>query len=233
MSNTPVQTAPPSFRKRLKIAIAVAVGRGLFGLLGASLRIDRKTTPRMEDHRIDGKPLICALWHGPHFPILYAYRNEGICVVASRSADGEILTRILTHFGFTTVRGSSSRGGTRALIDLARAVEAGADAAIAVDGPRGPRYEVKPGIILLAKLTGRPIYPLVAGLSAYWEIHSWDRYRIPKPFARVKIETTQPIFVPSDADDATIERLRSDLQTTLTDMQNDIDTTFQPATSAG
>jgi len=204
--------------KRLKIALGSVVGRFLISAIGCTLRVK---APHRGQYA--GPSVILALWHGPHFPVLWAYRRRGAWVITSRSADGEILTRILHGFGYRTVRGSSHRGGQRAMIEMARKVRGGADAAIAVDGPRGPRYQAKAGIVLLAKLTGAPIAPMAAGLSSYWEIRSWDRYRIPKPFARARLVHGELMFVPPDASDEDMEACRRRLEESLRQLQDRVD----------
>lgn len=195
------------------------MGRALIWTIGRTLRVQ---APRREEH-FQGPSLILALWHGPHFPVLWAYRGRGAFVITSRSADGEILTRILHGFGYRTVRGSSKRGGQRATIELARRLRQGADAAIAVDGPRGPRYQAKPGVVLLAKLTGAPIAPMAVGISSYWQIPSWDRYRIPKPFARAKLVPGPLMYVAAEASDQEMEELRRRLEETLRNLQDAVD----------
>ncbi len=196
-------------------------------LLGRTLRIEAPAWESLEPlrqifhgpgvtggHGEPGRPgaLLFALWHGEHFPVLLAYRDRGIVVITSQSKDGEILTRILQRFGYRCIRGSSTRGGTRALVDLTRAVQQHHDATLAVDGPKGPRHQVKPGILLLAKLTGCPIVPALVVNRRAWRIRSWDRYEIPKPFSRCEIHMGEPMFVPGDADDAALESLREVLQ---------------------
>ena len=192
-------------------------------LLTAMMRLRAQPLESIAKHRHGGGGLIFAIFHGSHFPTLRAYRNRGAYVITSKSADGEILTRLLGSFGFKTVRGSSSRGGTRALVDLARHVKAGSDAAIAVDGPRGPRHEVKPGTILLAKLTGCSIIPSAASLSRYWQINSWDRYRIPKPGSRAMVVFGEAMTVPPDAGDELIEARRAELQGQMIELQQQAD----------
>jgi lysophospholipid acyltransferase (LPLAT)-like uncharacterized protein len=159
--------------------------------------------------------LLFAIWHRDYFPIFTYARNSGACVIVSRSADGEILARMLTRRGYRTVRGSSTRGATRALIDLARAVSGGRDAAVAVDGPKGPLERAKPGIVLLAKITGCPIVPLGVGMSRYKEFGSWDRFRLPVPFSRVVLTAGEAIRVPSDAAPELIELKRRQLGRSL------------------
>ena len=137
-------------------------------LAGSTMRMRTINEPKMAGYRRLGPgPLLYAMWHGDFFPIFRYASHSGTYIVVSRSADGEILARVVEAAGFRTVRGSSTRGATRAMVDLIRVVCSGADAAIAVDGPKGPRLVVKAGIILLAKKTGCPIVPRVHQYSGY------------------------------------------------------------------
>ncbi|MHC4209886.1 MAG: lysophospholipid acyltransferase family protein [Planctomycetota bacterium] len=162
--------------------------------------------------RLGPGSLLFAMWHGEYFPIFSYARDSGVCVFVSRSPDGEILARLLTRHGYRVVRGSNTRGATRAVIDLARAVDEGRDAAIAVDGPRGPVDEAKPGIVLLAKVTGCPIVPLGAGMSCCKRFASWDRFQLPLPFSRSVIAVGNPIQVPPDATAELIEQKRREIE---------------------
>ena len=221
-----------SARKRFKVAAAATGGKLLVRLLGATLRLHAQSVELAVARHGRSTGLIFALFHGAHFPTLRPYGRPEMCVIASRSADGEILARIMASFGVTLVRGSSSRGGMRALVDLARHVKAGKDATIAVDGPRGPRHRVKPGVILLAKLTGAGIIPCAASLSRYWQLNSWDRYRIPKPWSRALVVFDEPMTVPPDADNDLIEAKRIELQQRLLSLQQQADEAVMTAATA-
>lgn len=209
--------------KRIKVAAAALLGKIVIRLLTCTLRLRTHPVARVDPYRKPGTGVIFAMFHGPHFPVLAGYKNQGLCVITSRSADGEILTRVLASFGYNTVRGSSSRGGMAAMKQLATVLKDGGDVAVAVDGPRGPRFGVKAGVILLAKRTGAPICPVGAGLSRCWTINSWDQYRIPKPFARGLVAGMTPMTVPPDIDDEQLEQLRAQLETQLVAHQNAVD----------
>src|SRR5262249_26210863 len=163
----------------------------------------------------EGTPAIYAVWHGRILllPHLYGWRRAR--VLASRSRDGELLTRFVARFGLEAVRGSSSRGGAEALRLLARSLREGRDAVLVPDGPRGPRETVKPGIVALARLSGAPIVPMAVGASAEWRIQSWDEFRIPRPFARCVVRFGDPIRVPADADRGAQEGARKEVETAL------------------
>ena len=135
--------------------------------------------------------------------------------MTSRSFDGEYIARIIERFGFEAVRGSSSRGGVRALLGMHTIVEEGRVAAFTIDGPRGPVYVAKPGPVLLARNTGVPIRCFYVGVKDAWVLNSWDRFIIPKPFTRAHIRWSAPIAVPRDTDSATAQRYHSEMQAAL------------------
>ena len=142
------------------------------------------------------EPVIFAHWHGDELVLVpyYSYRN--LSVLASLSKDGTIMARTLSLLGYQVFRGSSSRGGARGLIGLIRAVKQGSQAALAVDGPKGPIYEVKPGIIELAAKTGVPILPLRCFASHAWFIpRAWNKSYVPKAFSKVTVVYSTPIYV--------------------------------------
>ena len=155
-----------------------------------------------------GRQPILALWHGRILPGLHYFRHRGVVVITSQNFDGEWIARILRRFGFDTARGSTSRGGVRALVQLRRAMAAGRPAAFTVDGPRGPARVVQPGVAFLAGITGNPVLPYHIEASRHWTLRSWDRTQIPKPFSRVALVIGPPIGVRDSSEAAIAEGLR-------------------------
>jgi lysophospholipid acyltransferase (LPLAT)-like uncharacterized protein len=145
------------------------------------------------------RSVVMVLWHGEMLPLLYYHRNRGIAVLVSEHGDGEIIARILRDFGFRLIRGSTSRGAARALIAVDRELREGVDVGITPDGPRGPRHSVAPGALLAAHRAGAKLIPLAARASAFWQLGSWDRFMIPKPFARITIAYGDPTPVIADS----------------------------------
>lgn len=155
---------------------------------------------------------ILAFWHGQLFYFAYHYRDRAYPVMMSRSADGEIIARITGSLGFLPVRGSSSRGGTAAFREVLGYLKEGRHTGITPDGPRGPRHQVQPGVIDLARASGSPILP--GGFAARRRVvfRSWDRFVLPLPFSRVAVVYGEPLRVgPGDDPEAAREALRERL----------------------
>lgn len=156
-------------------------------------------------HCHSAMPCLYAHWHGDELVLVAYYSFRRLAVLSSLSKDGTIMARTLEMLGYRVFRGSSSRGGARGLIGLIRAVKEGSQAALAVDGPKGPIYEVKPGIVELALKTGKPIIPVRTRCDRAWYIpRAWNRSYVPKFFAKVEVEYGEPLLIAEDADIATV-----------------------------
>ena len=200
--------------KRAEVTAIAAVGAPVIAALGSSLTWRAEG---LEHLRFDDgvrRPIL-AFFHGRVLTATYYFRNRGIVVMISENFDGEWIARIIERFGYGTSRGSTSRGGDRALLRLKRDMEQGKPAGFAVDGPRGPARQVQPGVVWLAKLTGNPVIPFHMEASSYWTLRSWDRTQIPKPFATVSLAVGTPIAVPPDADSALLEAKREEVEQAL------------------
>lgn len=163
----------------------------------------------------DKGPYLFAHWHGDELLLVPVYAGRGYAVMASRSQDGQAMAHLLSRLGYFVVRGSSSRGGAGGLKGLIDAVrQGGKTAAIAVDGPRGPVFQAKPGILLLAQATGLPVQPAAAFAQHRWSFGGWNRGFLPKPFSKCVVVYGDPIEVPPDAteDDRWILRARLENQ---------------------
>ena len=195
-------------RKRLEVAAISATGYRLMSWLGATLKWRTEGFEHFDTIRAAGHQPIMAFWHGRILPATYYFRNRGIIVITSENFDGEWIARIIERFGFGTARGSTSRGGRRALLQLTRDIAAGKPAGFTVDGPRGPARIAQPGAVWLSKATGHPVLPFHLEASRHWTLNSWDRTQIPKPFATVSIVIGEPFYVPADADEQGLEAAR-------------------------
>ncbi|MEW6557347.1 MAG: lysophospholipid acyltransferase family protein [Elusimicrobiota bacterium] len=143
----------------------------------------------------NNKPVIFAFWHGRQIPLVWSHRKKNIQILVSQSKDGEYIARITKRFGFGTVRGSSSKGGIKALVGIIRKAKNGFSVAFTPDGPRGPAREIQPGVILTAQKTGLPIIPLASSSKRKYIIKNWDEFHIPYPFNKIVICHGEPIYI--------------------------------------
>jgi len=207
------------FGKRLRIRMVGLLSYAVLSVLGRTLRIEVDGWGNLEQVERDGKVPIYCLWHDRIFAGTYFWRSRGLVVMTSQSEDGEYIARFLKKFGYGTVRGSASRGGVGALVEMIRLMNRSRlPTAFTVDGPRGPRYEAKSGPVLLAKKTGNPMLPFSVECRKLWTLNSWDRFQIPHPFSRVKVFIAGPIYVPPDANDEDLDRKLRELQESLDEL---------------
>jgi lysophospholipid acyltransferase (LPLAT)-like uncharacterized protein len=141
------------------------------------------------------RPVVFLLWHEVLLPLLWQHRHQGVAIVVSEARDGQYLSDLAASLGYRAVRGSSTRGGARALLGAVRELKAGRSIAFTPDGPRGPRRELKPGVVAAAQRGQGVIMPIHAQADRAWRLHSWDRFMIPKPLARVWITYGRPFEV--------------------------------------
>lgn len=182
----------------LRTRIAMRAGEWLLRLLGATWRVRVFGRQALLARGANDPRVVYTLWHGQMLPVVWAHRQP-TSVMVSEHRDGEIIARILGRLGFGTVRGSSSRGGARVLLEAIQVLKQGADLAITPDGPRGPRHAYAPGALLAAFRAGADVIPIVASVDRKWQLKSWDRFEIPKPFARITVVYGTPV-VPVAAD---------------------------------
>ncbi|MEP7227079.1 MAG: lysophospholipid acyltransferase family protein [Gemmatimonadales bacterium] len=164
-------------------------------VLASSWRITVTHEERWRVLRQANRPHVFLLWHEVLLPLLWQHRNQGVAIVVSEARDGQYLSDVATSLGYRTVRGSSTRGGARALLGAVRELRASGAVAFTPDGPRGPRRELKPGVVAAAQRGGAVIVPIHAEADRAWRLHSWDRFMIPKPLARVRITYGRPFEV--------------------------------------
>ncbi len=206
---------PLSRVQRLQASLIGLLGHPLITLLGKTCRWQVDGYEHYDAIRATDRQPIFAFWHGRILSATYFWRGRGIVVMTSENFDGEWIAQVIQRFGYTTARGSTSRGGARALVQLRRDVRNGQPAAFTVDGPRGPARSVQPGAVWLASLTGRPILPFHIEADRYWSARSWDRTQVPRPFSRIVMAIGEPIEVPADAAEAALEASRMILERSL------------------
>lgn len=201
---------------------AAILGAAALWLLGRTWRIEERNAPEYEAAVGSGETVILAFWHARQLPLAYTHRGRGVIVLVSRSRDGELISRILARLGSGTARGSSSRGGEAAIRELRAAAQAGRTLAVTPDGPRGPAERSKDGLTWLASQLGLRVVPLASSARDSWVLRSWDRFRIPRPFARVCIGHGAPIAVAPERDSGTAERERARVETALREWTHEV-----------
>jgi lysophospholipid acyltransferase (LPLAT)-like uncharacterized protein len=208
--------------------LAAAAVFGLIRTVDATLRYT-VSDPGDAIGRSGSGPVIFATWHNRLALSLRIYQRcfvparprRRMAAMVSASRDGGLLARILELFEVQPVRGSSSRRGHQALLEMVTWAEQGYDLAITPDGPRGPRHVVQDGVIAVAQLTGLPIVPVSSHVAWKWQARSWDRFQVPLPFARVRLGIGDLVTVPREAPPEERERLRQQLQTRLLELGGD------------
>jgi lysophospholipid acyltransferase (LPLAT)-like uncharacterized protein len=178
-------------------SLVVGLATVLLKLLGGTLRWTYEDQAGYRS-RAPGNPFIVGVWHNRILvlPLIFEWfcrRCYPVSILTSPSRDGALLSAFMANFGMGAVRGSSSRGGVKALLLLRAQLREGVDIAITPDGPRGPVYEPSAGLLRLAVKTGLPVMAIRVDYERYWEIQSWDKFRIPKPFSRVRVTMLAPV----------------------------------------
>ncbi len=207
-----------SLKQRLLIRLADLAFFSAIKLTGLLTRFEVEGNDHLAAIQAAGHVPIYALWHDRIFLGTYFLRDRGIVVMTSKSFDGEYIARFIRRFGFGAIRGSSSRGGSRALVGMIKLMRKGLPMAFTVDGPRGPRHLAKPGPVILAKKTGNPILPFIVEPAISFSTGSWDKMQIPIPFTKARVIMGEPIYVASDSSDADVETKLAELQRSLDDL---------------
>lgn len=188
-------------KQERKVRWVVRLAGPLIRLLAMTWRYEEVNAAPWRALRSARKPFIFALWHGHLLALTWRRRGEGITVMISEHRDGEMIARLVESWGYRTVRGSTSRGAGRALLGMVREIQSGREFAITPDGPRGPAGIAQPGVLLASARAGAPIVTMHSEVSRAWRLRSWDRFVVPKPFARVRIVYGDP-WIATGTDDA-------------------------------
>jgi hypothetical protein len=205
--------------KRFQVAAIAAIGYPLIELLALTLRLRVEGRERMDAITASGRPYIVSFWHGRILPLSLYFRGRGIVVITSENFDGEWIARIIGRLGYGTARGSSSRNARAATLQMVRDIRAGRSTAFTLDGPRGPARVAKPGAVWLASATGAPLLPIHAECERSWELRSWDRTQIPKPFSRVHMVVGEPIELPRGLGEEAQEQACRELERVLEELR--------------
>jgi lysophospholipid acyltransferase (LPLAT)-like uncharacterized protein len=204
--------APAGAKKRFKQALLTRVaplpGALFVKLLRRTIRIRFLRREIPEAVHASGKPYIMAFWHGTLLLMIYAYVGERLTFLVSWHRDGELVTRVMGYFGIQATRGSSTRGGAKALQQILRKVREGYDVAFTPDGPKGPARKAQIGIVQAARLADIPIVPVGFAARTSRRLGSWDSFQIPLPFTRAAFVYGDPISVPRASSEKDLEALR-------------------------
>jgi hypothetical protein len=202
--------------RRMQIPVFAWAAYWIIRVLGPTLRFEIVGVHNAIQIRDAGERGIGAFWHRCILPAAWFWRNRGIVVLNTVNFDGQWTRRVIERLGFGTAQGSSSRGGIEGLMAMGRSLEAGRHVGFTIDGPRGPRYVAKPGPVILARRTGRPISVFHIGLKSAHTFHkSWDLFQFPCPFTNAVIFFAPPIRVPTDADSDMMKQKQAEVQAAL------------------
>lgn len=216
---------PKPFRRRLLEWLAIHFFGGfVLRLLVATWRLEDAVPEHVVQALAAGNHFIYVFWHNRQigFPKIFQRYPYPVKVMVSRHGDGEIIARVVAKYGIGSVRGSSTRGGSAALKELIAASTDG-HVAMTPDGPVGPRYRLKQGAVLLASRCGLPALCVSWSADRVWQFDSWDRFLLPRPFARLKVTTDGPVEIPANLDADGIEAARRDLERRLNTLTAHLD----------
>jgi lysophospholipid acyltransferase (LPLAT)-like uncharacterized protein len=202
--------------RRIQIPLIARAVYSVIRTLGPTLRYEVLGWQHAERLYAQKRRCIFAFWHRVIVPIAWWARNRGIVVLNTTAFDGQWTRKVIEWLGFATAQGSSSRGGLRGLVVMAKHLEEGRDCAFTIDGPRGPRYVAKPGPVMLARKSGCPIVVFHIGVARGKTFQkTWDQFLLPAPFARTVILFAAPIEVPTDASAELMEAKHAEMQREL------------------
>jgi lysophospholipid acyltransferase (LPLAT)-like uncharacterized protein len=213
---------PPLSRwRRMQIPLIAWAVYWATRLVGPTLRFEVLGMQHVEQMHAARRPVILAFWHRCIFTATWFWRARNIVVMNTTNFDGQWTRRVIERLGYLTAQGSSSRGGLKGLVTMAKRLEEGLDVAFTIDGPRGPRYVAKPGPVMLARRSGHPIVVFHIGLERARTFEkTWDLFQIPKPFSRAVVAISPPIEVPTDASREALEAKHAEMQRELERVRN-------------
>ncbi len=221
LADVPAET-PFSLKQRIALRVVPWLTRALLMVLGSTLRFEHSwdgDPPIPPETDVPPPGAILPFWHACILPAAYYFRARDIAILISASFDGELITRVVAGLGYRAVRGSSTRGGAQALVSMQEQAEQGVFTSFTVDGPKGPRLVAKPGPLLLARSTQRPIYCFHLAPRRAWQLDTWDHLLIPKPFTTMHLRWSKPIVVPAGAGPEEMKTLLGQMQSALEDVR--------------
>ncbi len=216
-------------RDKVFLFLASWIGPVLIYFLGKTLKIEWVGKENLDIIKKEKKPVIYAFWHGRMLILVYSHRKLKAHVLISQHRDGEYIARIINRLGFVPVRGSTTRGGTKAIFEMCEKTAYGYDVGVTPDGPKGPGFQVQPGTIYIAQRSGMPILPITNSAEHRWTLPTWDRFIIPKPFSKTVIMLGKPIYVSAESTSEELEKIRTNLERQLTELTQKADDYFSQA----
>ncbi|MGB5689807.1 MAG: lysophospholipid acyltransferase family protein [Woeseiaceae bacterium] len=219
--------------RRLYYFLGLPVLRGLIRLLTATYRIEKVIGASHIDPFIGGDRVCApAYWHQHHVigsTLVRSWIRRGFkaCFLVSGSVDGDVPSRIARAWGAEVIRGSANQSGALALRDQQRMMKQGYSIVTTADGPRGPKYEFKPGTVLMARIAGVPILPVACAADRAWYLDRWDDFMVPKPFARIVIAIGEPIPVPREIPLDDLEPVRANVQAAVMSLMEESEQALQ------
>ena len=208
-------------RDRLIIRAADLSFYLLIRAICSTLRWEVRGHEHLDSIAGSGKRAIFTCWHSCILSATWFWRRRVIVVMSSVSRDADYTGRVVKRFGYGTARGSSTRGGGRALAEMAQCLENGIEVGLTIDGPRGPAYQAKPGAVTLARHTGQAILPFHIAVRSHIAVPSWDRLQLPLPCSRALMLIANPVYVPREATGEQIAAVQADLQSTLDELRSE------------
>lgn len=197
-----------NFQRNVLRYIGMRFAGAAINVLLKSLRIEIKNSGHVLRTVNEKKNFVAAFWHGSMMIGWYIHRNKNFSALVSQSKDGEVLASILEKWNYYVVRGSSSTGGSEALSAMVELMSKNYSLAITPDGPTGPIHQMKAGAVITAKKSNVPLFLAGIGIKKKFVLKSWDRFEIPKPFSKVVVIYSDPIFIDDSLDyDATNQKI--------------------------
>lgn len=191
--------------QRVILFLASLLGPLLILLYGMTWRVRWSGEANLEAARVVAGKVLYVFWHSRLLGLCYTHRFRNAGLMVSKSFDGEWIARVIMRLGYRAFRGSASRNGASALLEMLKSHERG-DLALTVDGPRGPAEKLKAGAIILGSLSGLPLVPITVRSSRAWRLKTWDRFIVPRPFSTVEIIMGRHILIPANIGREQIKR---------------------------
>lgn len=210
-----------------KIKFAAWFAWVMLNIIGRLVKIRYIGEKYLEDISSQNIRCILSLWHGRMFIPIFAQRNKEVVAMVSQHADGEFIARAVERMGYITVRGSSTRGGGKALREMVKLMRSGHNGAMMVDGPKGPKGQFKPGTIILAQLSGARIVPMTHACSNAVVFNSWDNFIMAKPFSKVVVAYGKPIEVPRKLDEDALKAFINFVEEQMNDLVDEAENSIR------